>query len=133
MKKLSFIVFVFCLIFSSCSNDESSQKEDSEKLDKMYNEIIAASLANSEPCTNPQEWDFTPIGSKACGGHAGYIVYSKKINTDEFFSKIKKYTDSQSDFNKKWEIISDCSIPTIPKGVQCSEGKPVLSYSIIPN
>ena len=132
MKKLSFIVFVFCLLFSSCSNDENSQEEDSEKLEKMYNEIITAS-SNSEPCKNSQEWDFAPIGSKACGGHAGYIVYLKKINTDEFFSKIKKYTDAQSDFNKKWGIISDCSIPTMPIGVQCSEGKPVLSYSITPN
>lgn len=133
MKKLSFIVFVFCLIFSSCSNDENSQEEDSEKLEKMHNEIISASLANSEPCTNSQEWDFAPIGSKGCGGPTGYIVYSKKINTDDFFSKIKKYTDAQSDFNKKWGIISDCSIPTMPAGVQCSDGKPVLSYSVAPN
>lgn len=133
MKKLSFIVFVVSLLFLSCSNDENSQEEDSKKLEKMYNEIIAASLANSEPCTNSEEWDFAPIGSKACGGHAGYIVYSKKINTNEFLSKIKKYTDYQNAFNKKWGIISDCSITMRPAGVQCSDGKPVLIYSFASN
>lgn len=133
MKKLSFIVFVVSLLFLSCSNDENSQEEDSKKLEKMYNEIISASLANSEPCTNSEEWDFAPIGSKACGGHAEYIVYSKKMNTNEFLSKIEKYTDSQNAFNKKWGIISDCSIAIKPTGVQCSNGKPVLSYSIASN
>lgn len=129
MKKLSFIVFVVCLLFS-CSNDENSKEEDSQKLEKMYNEIIAVSLANSEPCTNSEEWDFAPIGSKACGGHAGYIVYSKKINTSEFLAKVKKYTDAQSAFNKEWGIISDCSMIIKPTGIQCSDEKPVLSYSI---
>ena len=132
MKKLSFIVIVVCLLFS-CSNDEISQEEDSKKLEKLYSEIVTSSLTNSEPCTNSEEWDFAPIGSKACGGHAGYIVYSKKINTNEFLSKIEKYTDSQNAFNKKWGIISDCSIAIKPTGVQCSNGKPVLSYSIASN
>jgi hypothetical protein len=133
MKKLSFIVFIASILFLSCTTDENSQEQDSEKLEKMYNEIIVASLSNSEPCTNSEEWDFAPIGSKACGGHAGYIVYSKKIQTEEFFTKIKKYTDAQSDFNKKWGIMSDCSITIKPAGVQCAEGKPVLIYSIASN
>ena len=133
MKKLSFIVFVFCLLFSSCSNDESSQDEDTRKLDKMYNEIIAASLANSEPCTNPQEWDFVASGAKPCGGYAVYIVYSKKINVEKFLEKIKKHSDAQNDYNKKWGIVSDCALAVIPSGIECSEGKPVLSYSIASN
>ena len=129
MKKLSFIVFAICLIFASCSNDENSQEEDSKKLEKMYNEIIVASLANSEPCTNPAEWNFAGIGSKACGGYTGYIVYSKKINSDEFLAKVKKYTDAQSVYNKKWGVGSDCSIAIEPTGVECVDGKAKLGYS----
>lgn len=129
MKKLSFIVFTICLIFASCSNDENSQEEDSKKLEKMYNEIIVASLANSEPCTNPAEWAIAGIGSKACGGYAGYIVYSKKINSDEFLAKVKKYTDAQSVYNKKWGVGSDCSLAIEPTGVECVDGKPTLTYS----
>lgn len=129
MKKLSFLVFTICLIFASCSNDENSQEEDSKKLEKMYNEIIVASLANSEPCTNPEEWNIAGIGSKACGGYAGYIVYSKKINNDEFLAKVKKYTDAQSDYNKKWGVFSDCSMAIQPTGVECVDGKAKLNYS----
>lgn len=129
MKKLSFIVFTICILFASCSNDENSQEEDSKKLEKMYNEIIVASLANSEPCTNPEEWNIAGIGSKACGGYAGYIVYSKKINNDEFLAKVKKYTDVQSDYNKKWGVFSDCSMAIQPTGVECVDGKAKLNYS----
>lgn len=130
MKKLSFIVFAICLIFASCSNDENSQEEDSKKLEKMYNEIIVASLANSEPCTNPAEWNIAGIGSKACGGYAGYIVYSKKINSEEFLAKVKKYTDAQSDYNKKRGVFSDCSLTAEPTGVECVDGKPKpISFS----
>lgn len=129
MKKLSFIVFVVCLLFS-CSNDESSQEEDAQRLDKMYTEIITASLANSEPCTSPQEWDFVASGAKPCGGYAAYIVYSKKINVEKFLEKIKKHSDAQNDYNKKWGVVSDCAMEVKPTGIKCSEGKPVLSYAM---
>lgn len=128
MKKLSFIVFLVYFVASSCSNDENSQEEAAQELDKMYNEIIAVSLANSEPCTNSQEWDFIASGAKACGGYSEYIVYSKKINIEKFLAKIKEYTEAQSNYNKKWGIISDCSITIKPTGVQCVDGKPKLSY-----
>lgn len=128
MKKLSIIVFIVCFVNASCSSEEEIQKEDTQKLEAMYNEIVSLSLSNSQPCTNSQEWDFAPIGSKACGGHAGYIVYSKKIDIDAFLAKIKEYTETQSNYNKKWGIISDCSITIRPAGVECLDGKPRLSY-----
>lgn len=130
MKKLSIVLFTICLLFASCSNDEeTSKKEDSEKLEKLYDEIIALSLSNTETCTNSDEWLFTAIGSKACGGDAAYIVYSKKTNTTEFLSKVKQYTDAQIKFNEKWSIGSDCSITVMPTGVTCLEGKATLSYN----
>ncbi|MGO4771939.1 hypothetical protein ACEN2I_09760 [Flavobacterium sp. W22_SRS_FK3] len=129
MKKLSFIVFVFCLLLSSCSSDESSQEEETKNLEKMYNEIITLSLSNSEPCTNPKEWFIASIGSKPCGGDGAYILYSKKTNINTFFAKVKKYTEAQNTYNKKWGIGSDCSITVKPTGVECIDGKPKLSYS----
>ncbi|MEO8240035.1 MAG: hypothetical protein ABI576_18155 [Flavobacterium sp.] len=130
MKKLSFIAFAICLIFASCSNDENSQEEDSEKLEKMYNEIIVASLANSQTCTNPEEWDFTVINSSACGEDFGFIAYLKKINTVEFLNKVKKYQEAQIEFQTKWKIFSTCDIRVAPTGVACVDGKPKLTYSI---
>lgn len=130
MKKLSFIVFIICFITVSCSNDEESQNEDSQKLEKMYEDIVATSLANSEPCTNPQEWSYVGTGAKPCGGYAVYVVYSKKIDIEKFLEKIKKYSDAQKDYNKKWGLVSDCAMLVQPTGIKCSEGKPALSYDI---
>jgi hypothetical protein len=52
---------------------------------------------------------------------------------NSFLAKIKNYTDAQSVFNMKWDVRSDCSITMKPAGVQCSEGKPVLIYSLASN
>jgi hypothetical protein len=131
MKKLSFILFAICLAFASCSNDDNDTKEkEAQELNKMHDEIIALSLANSEPCTDSKNWDFTALGSKACGGVASFIVYSKKIDKDAFLLKIKTYTDAQTAFDKKWGIFSTCDIILAPSGVQCVDGKPKLAYSI---
>jgi hypothetical protein len=100
MKKLNYILFFFCLIFVSCSNDDTTQSEDSQKLDAMYNEIITLSLVNSQPCTNPDEWSFTAVNSSACGQNAGFIAYSKKINKEQFIKKVEKYLEAQIAFNK---------------------------------
>lgn len=132
MKKLSFILFAVCLILGACSNDDSDTKDnESKNLEKMYTEIIDLSLAKSQPCTNSAEWAFTAIGSKSCGGVAGYLIYSKKINTVDFLAKVKAYTDAQVAFNTKWGINSTCEIIQPPYGVDCVDGKPKLNYNPI--
>jgi hypothetical protein len=134
MKKLSFIILILCLTLASCTSDENDAKEkDSQKLEKMYQEIITLSLVNSQPCTDPKEWDFTVIGSKACGGGVGFIAYSKKINKESFLAKVQAYTDAQAAFNTKWNIISTCDIVLPPKSIECVDGKPKLSYLIFEN
>lgn len=68
-------------MFISCNTEEPSSKEEETKnLAKAYDEIITASMVNGTVCTNPAEWAFTPIGSKACGGPKLFIAYSLKIN-----------------------------------------------------
>lgn len=128
MKKLSFIVFVVCLLFS-CSNDENSQEEDSQKLEKMYNEIIAVSLANSEPCTNRENWSFTALSASNCDKHPPFIVYSKKINKENFLAKVKKYQDAKSAYDGKWGPVTMCLATAVPTGVDCVDEKPILTYN----
>jgi hypothetical protein len=133
MKKLSFIVFVLCLLFASCSNnnndDDASMEEESQKLERMYNEIIKLSLVNSQTCTNSQEWSITAVNLSACGADAGFIAYSKKINTAQFLDKVKKYQDAKIAFDTKWKIASTCDIRVAPTGVECVDGKPKLTYN----
>ncbi len=130
MKKLSFIVFALCLLFSSCSNnsDEPSMEEESQKLDARYREIIEISLMNSEPCTNPNEWEFVLISPSHCGGFKGYIPYSKKINKPDFLAKVNDYIRDRGKFTSKWHLISDCAPTNPPTGIECVDGKPTLIF-----
>jgi hypothetical protein len=134
MKNIKFLFIAFSIFFSSCNNDDdSSQEVENQNLTKMYTEIISASMVNSTPCTNPAEWSFTAIGSKSCGGSAGFIAYSLKINVTEFLKKVEDYTKAQDAYNKKWGIISTCDIILPPTRVDCVNGKPTLMYFYLDN
>jgi hypothetical protein len=134
MKNIKFLFIAFSILFFSCNNDESSSQEtEMQNLTKMHEEIISMSMVNITPCTNPAEWSITAIGSKACGGSAGYIPYSLKINVTEFLKKVENYTKAEDAYNKKWGIISTCDIILPPKRVDCVNGKPTLMYFNLEN
>ena len=58
----------------------------------------------------------------------GYIAYSTNINTELFLNKIEEHRNAQHEFNQKWGIISDCSVPPKPSSVICENGDPVFKY-----
>jgi hypothetical protein len=134
MKNIPFLFIAFSFPFFSCnSDDNNSQETENQNLTKMNTEIISASMVNSSPCSNPAEWSFTAIGSKACGGPTGFIAYSLKINVTEFLKKVENYTKAQDAYNKKWGIFSTCDILLPPKRVDCVNGKPTLVYFDLDN
>lgn len=120
-------IFVLCLSLISCVDSGTSVEEERQVLDEMRTEI--ETIANSEACINASDWLFTAIGAKACGGAAGYIAYSNKIDVDLFLNLVAAYTAAEKKFNKKWGIISDCSIVMPPTGINCEDGKPVFYYN----
>jgi len=127
MRTLFFIGLLCCTVLSGCSSDTSaSQEEEMQQLEKSYVELVQ--LSTSQHCTDANEWNFTAIGSKACGGPTGYIAYSSKINTALFLEKVKIYTNAQRDFNTKWGINSTCEVAPAPISIQCENGKAVLKY-----
>lgn len=105
--------------------DESSQKYDEAQLDKMKASI--ESMTIKEKCTNAADWAFSPLGTKACGGPVSYIAYPKK-NEATILPKIEEYTQKMSEFNKKYNITSDCMMAAEPTGVKCQAEKAVLIY-----
>ncbi|MNR99399.1 hypothetical protein D3C72_306340 [compost metagenome] len=130
MKRISLLFMTIAFIFMGCSNDDDQTKEqESQQLDQMHQEIIALSLVTTEACTNSEEWSFTAIGSKSCGGPTGYIAYSLKIDTVAFLKKVEDYTKAQNEFNIKWGIPSTCEMAIPPTGVDCVDGKPTLVYN----
>lgn len=134
MKTIKFLFIAFSILLFSCNTDDSSSQEtETQNLTKLYDEIISSSMVNSTPCTNPAEWSFTAIGSKACGGSTGYIMYSLKINVPEFLKKVENYTKAEDAYNKKWGLISTCDIILPPTRVDCVNGKPTLMYFDLEN
>lgn len=128
MKNLLFLFIAMCFTFGACSNDETTQQEEAEKLDKMYDEIIHYSQVDSQPCTNPEEWAFIKSEPSNC---AAYILYNKKIDADILKKKIDNYIAARGKFNEKWGIYntSVCMTTPLPTGVECADGKPKLIYS----
>lgn len=129
MKRISLLFMTIAFIFMGCSNDDDqTQEQESQKLDQMYQEIIALSLVTTEACTNSDDWAFTAIGHKSCGGPTGYIAYSLKIDTAAFLKKVENYTKAQKEFNIKWGIPSTCEMAIPPTGVSCVDGKATLVF-----
>ncbi|MEN8139573.1 MAG: hypothetical protein ABFR62_14220 [Bacteroidota bacterium] len=107
-------------------DSETTKEQDAAMLEERYAEILT--LSQSVNCDNPDDWTFTAIGSKACGGPANYIAYSKKIDTTAFLNLVEEFTLAQAIYNVKWGIMSDCTVTPKPVGVDCKDGKAILIY-----
>lgn len=102
------------------------QEKDYRALMDVFDEIYQLSISVS--CTDENDWAYTAYGSKACGGPQGYIAYSNKIDTDAFLQKVNAYSDLEHEYNVKWSIISTCDLPSMPSGIKCENGLPILVY-----
>ena len=127
MKPLQVItLFLVLTLYISCSNEELTQDQEAEKLENML--TVIEKLASTTTCEESSSWTFTAIGSKACGGPTAYIAYSTKIDTKSFLEKVNEYTLAQAKYNDKWNLYSDCSVPSQPTGVICQNGIPTFIY-----
>ncbi|QOD59922.1 hypothetical protein H9I45_11255 [Polaribacter haliotis] len=104
----------------------TEQEKDHLQLMELFSEI--QTLSRNESCTNSNDWNYVAYGSKACGGPQGFIIYSTKINTTNFLQKVANYSKVEKEYNVKWSVVSDCSIPNEPKSIECKNGYPVLKY-----
>ena len=104
----------------------TEQELDHRNLMDLFNEI--QNLSYSVSCSDANDWLFTAYGAKACGGPQGFIAYSSLIDTVSFLQKIETYTQAEKDFNFKYGVVSDCSIPSTPISVACQNGFPIFKY-----
>ncbi|WP_257666522.1 hypothetical protein [Parapedobacter tibetensis] len=124
------VIFGLAIIIAVTACDKrnlaGTREADDKKLEQLYHEID--SLAGLYACEDAEEWRFTPIGEKACGGPTGYLAYSIKLDTAYFLEKVETYTKLQKAYNKKWDVVSDCMYLMPPSHVRCEEGKPKLVW-----
>lgn len=105
----------------------TTQEGGKKVIDKLKTEIIV--LAESSSCSEEDNCNFVGLGSKPCGGHWEYLLYSSSIDTIELLAKVEEYNNLEIEFNQKWGIISDCSFVIPPDSVTCEDGKCKAVYS----
>lgn len=137
MKKRIGYLVIITLIFFSCQEDDhffgseitetTTRQQDDQLLGELYQEIVEISTQFN--CSNAEEWKFTAIGSKGCGGPTGYIAYSVKTDEDLFLKKVNHYSSQQNKYNIKWGVLSTCDIPPLPQDVTCIDGVPQFVYN----
>lgn len=125
MKTLIWIPVIVLLMSFSCVDTEDQRRSDLGVLELLEEEIIA--LSESVSCTNSNEWKFTAMGSKACGGPTRYIAYHQSVER-KFLELVDQYTFRQQEYNRRNNVFSDCMLVASPRSVSCEGGKPILVY-----
>ncbi|WP_075349731.1 hypothetical protein [Algoriphagus marinus] len=126
MKNATLFLSFFLVVGCNLSGSDGAGDFSPIALDQLWTDINQ--LATSQNCTDANDWTFTPVGSKPCGGPMTYIAYSKKIDETKFLELVQSYTELQADYNKRTGAGSDCAIVQRPSGVICENSKAVLVY-----
>lgn len=126
MKSLLLIFFsILAISYAACDKAELNTRPAAEEELRQLHTAIQA-LTNKTPCTDPAQWAFTALGSKACGGPASYIAYPKNSETQHFLNLVERFTEAQLAFNKKYGTISDCMLVMPPSGIRCENNRPAF-------
>lgn len=108
------------------NNDTDTMEQDRLELSQLKTEIDV--LIDSSICGDTYHCEFIAFGSKACGGPQGYLVYSTSINVENLKTLVAQYNQAEADFNAKWGISSDCSVPNPPSEIICENNKCVAVF-----
>ena len=128
MKRFLMLLMTLGIVVACEKSETTNQEADRERLNKMRQEIM--DRIDAIPCENSEDWRPQALGSKACGGPQEYIPYPEVADeSGELLDLIERYTESESAYNKKHNIISDCMYVTSPTGVRCVDGKPEFFHT----
>ena len=118
MTSVSVYLLMQFLIFA-CGED-FDETDDLAKLAGIRHEISL--IVGEAACAEQLECFYIGLGAKPCGGPWEYLIYSS-VNTDTtgLFLKVQEYNDWNLVINKRYEYVSDCGIPELPKLVCISE------------
>lgn len=129
-----FLILLMTLgIVVACEKSETGngQEADRERLAEMRQEIL--DKIDAIPCENDEDWRPQALGSKACGGPQEYIPYPEGVDeSGELLALIEEYTRAEAEYNRKYNINSDCAVVQPPTGVRCVDGKPEF-FEMTPN
>jgi hypothetical protein len=125
-KNIIKTIALLAIVFSCTNNTEASKEEDLSELTFLQEEIEL--FVDSGICAENSSCDYVAFGSKACGGPKAYLAFSTSIDVALLQQKVATYNALENSYNKKWGIISDCSVPIPPVDVTCIAGKCTAVY-----
>lgn len=132
MKKPIFkilLVPICLLLFSTqCEEDIVPLTIDDEQQELTILKTEIENLASASICGDTFECKFIGLGSKPCGGPRSYLVYSTSINFEELENLVDAYNQKESEFNTKWEIVSDCATTNTPTSISCENNTCIAVY-----
>ncbi len=126
IKNISKTIALLAIVFGCTNNTEFTKEEDLAELTALQEEIEL--LVDSGVCSENSNCESIAFGSKACGGPKTYLVFSTSINLELLQQKVATYNALENSFNKRWGIISDCSVVLPPTSVTCVNGKCTAIY-----
>ena len=117
-------LFLFSMLFMAfqCEEDDYGDIE-SDRLELAQLKIEIDEIIYASVCDGTYSCEFMAYGSKACGGPQGYLVYSTSINVENLKTLVENYNRVEAEFNTKWNILSDCSVPNMPSDIICENNK----------
>lgn len=132
MRKASIVLgFILGLIaLVSCSEIDEfglGKKTTFDEAMSMLAEIQTdiESIVSDKSCDGEGGCKVLTYGKKACGGPSAYIIYGNKIDEALLIKKCNEFTSLQSEVNRRFGLVSDCSILNVPEitcvGGQCVE------------
>ena len=82
--------------------------------------------------TRLEQCHVMPMGSKACGGPTGYVVYSSETTDEERLKNVvDEYTELQEQRNAEQNAVSDCMVLPKPEAVledgRCTTNSPLTN------
>lgn len=124
VKRICFVlIFVISTasLMQSCEKYEATYEEsDIARLDGMRNEILR--MVGGANCYNSSSCRCIAFGVKACGGPAGYLIYSAgTVNEVELLKRVGEYNRFNKSLIEEYGWISDCSVTPVPV-VGCKDG-----------
>jgi len=111
---LLLVIFLASIVSCAANNDATKTVEnllgEIAALDLEIDTIIGAAL-----CEDNSQCGYVEIGHKACGGPAGFKIYSF-LNTDTtlLIEKSQKHVSLSKNYNELTGLDSDCSIEQPP-------------------
>ena len=132
MKKLviAFGIALGAYVLISCSKidefclDKNTTLEESlVRLGDIQSDIEG--MVADKSCNGAGDCKVLAYGKKACGGPSTYVIYGSNVDEALLEKKSNEYTALQDEVNRRFGLISDCSIMAVPE-VTCVDGKCII-------